>query len=73
MTSDNRSEITEEEWINKSQRGELCGVLGCTHPPTDQCSICVSYYCSGHLDLHVHKVADNKEEANEVKNDEPSR
>jgi hypothetical protein len=71
MTSGSgRGEITADEWISKSEKGELCGVLGCMHPPTTQCPKCRNHYCSGHLDLHVHKVAD-KDEANEIKNDEP--
>ena len=51
-------EITENEWISKSRNGDLCGVLGCMHPPTSQCPKCMNHYCSGHLDLHVHKVSD---------------
>jgi hypothetical protein len=68
----NRGDITEGEWISKSQKGELCGVLGCMHPPTSQCPKCKNYYCYGHLDLHMHKVT-NEDEPNEVASDEHLR
>ena len=35
MTSD-KDDITEDEWISKSQKGEVRGVLGCMHPLTSQ-------------------------------------
>lgn len=71
MTSSSRGdEVTADEWISKSQKGEFCGVLGCMHPPTTQCPKCGNHYCSGHLDLHVHKVTDD-EAADEVRRDKP--
>jgi hypothetical protein len=70
MTSSDKGEIIGTEWIKRSQKGELCGVLGCMHPPTSQCSKCMNHYCSGHLDLHVHKVTDD-EAADEVRSDKP--
>jgi hypothetical protein len=54
-------DITGDEWISKSQKGELCGILGCMHPPTSQCPKCKNHYCYGHLDLHMHKVTDEEE------------
>jgi hypothetical protein len=56
MTSNRGDDITEDKWVNKSQKGEVCGVLGCMHPPTGECPKCRNHYCSGHLDLHAHKV-----------------
>jgi hypothetical protein len=65
MKSSSGSEgITEDKWIRKSQKGELCGILGCPHPPTNQCLKCKNYYCYGHLDLHVHSIVTNEKEAN---------
>jgi hypothetical protein len=72
MTINGAGDITEGEWINRSQKGEVCGVMGCLHLPTSQCPKCKNHYCSGHLDLHVHKVA-NQDEANEKTMDERPR
>ena len=73
MTSSRGGDITEDEWIIKSQKGELCGVIGCMHPPTSQCPKCRNHYCYGHLDLHVHRVTEDVEEADEVRRDKDLR
>jgi hypothetical protein len=70
--TNNSGDMTEGEWISKSKKGELCGVLGCMHPPTSECPKCWNHYCSGHLDLHVHKVT-NEDEDNEIARDEHLR
>jgi hypothetical protein len=45
-----------EEWEQKSQRGEVCGVGGCYQKPTSQCATCLRYYCYQDIQNHVHRV-----------------
>jgi hypothetical protein len=64
--------ITGEEWIRKSQRGEVCGIVACKNKPTSQCPKCGNHYCYEHLDLHLHKVSD-EEQAAEDRRDQSLR
>jgi hypothetical protein len=41
-------EITLDEWKEKSQRGEVCGILGCDSEPVIKCPHCGNYYCQEH-------------------------
>jgi len=51
--------ITWQEWKEKSEQGEVCGILGCYQKPVIQCPKCLNWYCDGHKDIHFHK-ADEK-------------
>ena len=53
---DKMIEISGEEWVRKSQRGEVCSVVGCKNKPTNRCDTCKIHICSDHLDAHVHLV-----------------
>lgn len=52
--------ITGDEWREKSQRGELCGIIGCEIKPTTKCPKCLNHYCYSHLEAHGHVVTDKE-------------
>ena len=54
------TEISGEEWLRKSQRGEVCNVVGCRNKPTHQCGTCKSHICSDHVEAHVHVITDEE-------------
>jgi hypothetical protein len=60
------ADISGEDWIKRSQRGEVCSVVGCTNKPANQCDTCKSHICSDHLATHLHIFTD--EEAEEKQN-----
>jgi len=37
-----------EEWKERSQKGEVCGMLGCTNEPVKKCHHCGNWYCEEH-------------------------
>jgi len=47
------------EWKQRSEAGEICGILGCYQNPVIQCPKCLNWYCDEHKDIHFHK-ADEK-------------
>lgn len=64
--------ITGDQWVEKSQRGELWGVIGCMNPPTTQCPKCKNHYCNDHLGTHMHVVTD-EETSDQNRRDESLR
>ena len=42
------AKITAEQWKQKSERGEVCGMLGCMSKPVDKCPHCGNHYCENH-------------------------
>lgn len=42
------------EWGMLSQKGLVCGILGCNSPPKKGCNICGGCYCNDHKDWHFH-------------------
>ncbi len=52
------SVITKEllrMWENKSLKGQLCGIAGCSKHPTEQCPICKLHYCLEHKIHNMHE------------------
>ena len=43
-----------KEWRNRSQNGEVCGLLGCEVVPKNKCPICNNFYCLEHIKIHYH-------------------
>lgn len=37
-----------EEWKERSQKGEVCGMLNCSNPPVKKCHHCGNWYCDEH-------------------------
>jgi hypothetical protein len=56
--------ITGDEWMNRSQRGEVSGIVNCMILPTSECPKCGNHYCYDHLGTHMHRVTD-EEQSNE--------
>lgn len=46
--------FTLKEWVGKSKKGEVCGVVGCDQKPTNKCTKCSNHYCYGHVKTHFH-------------------
>ncbi len=46
--------ITLEEWREKSQKGSVCGMIGCQNKPVIKCDICGNHYCDEHSKIHFH-------------------
>lgn len=46
------------EWGLMSQKGHVCGILGCNTEPNISCAICGGHYCDDHKNWHHHR-ADN--------------
>lgn len=42
------------EWKKRSERGEVCGILGCEDRPTIHCPRCGNWYCKEHSYVHFH-------------------
>jgi hypothetical protein len=51
--SDRRG-ISGNEWKEMSERGEVCGILGCQEKPSSKCSKCSDIYCYEHIHTHYH-------------------
>lgn len=43
-----------DNWIDRSKKGEVCGVLGCEFKPETKCQICKNYYCAEDSKNHFH-------------------
>lgn len=41
-----------EEWRDRSRKGDVCGMLGCTKRPVKKCHHCGNWYCEEHL-FHI--------------------
>ena len=46
--------ITGDEYHEKSVKGELCGIVGCTENPSEVCPTCGGHYCKEHIRIHFH-------------------
>lgn len=55
------AEISGEDWIKRSQNGEVCSVIGCKNKPVNQCDTCKSHICSAHLATYIHVFTDKEE------------
>lgn len=42
------AKITAQQWKEKSERGEVCGILGCLDKPVVKCPHCGNHYCEQH-------------------------
>lgn len=49
------SDVTK--WSNLSAQGLVCGILGCSVNPKNQCLICHCTYCLEHIRWHVHSIS----------------
>ena len=47
-----------EYWRNRSQNGEVCGIIGCGQQPKNKCPICNNFYCLEHIKVHFHTSED---------------
>lgn len=45
-----------KKWGNLSAQGLVCGILGCSDEPKNQCPICNCYYCLDHIKWHFHST-----------------
>lgn len=43
-----------DNWAGRSNKGEVCAVLGCSLPPTFKCPICYNNYCLEDSKNHSH-------------------
>jgi hypothetical protein len=50
--------FTDDEWTDRSRRGEVCGVMGCKEKPTTRCVECGRHYCYRDLGNHGHIMTD---------------
>ena len=48
--------IDPKIWEERSINGELCGIIACDEPPTIQCPLCKTHYCSRHKEIHKHSL-----------------
>ena len=62
------AEISGENWIKRSQRGEVCSVIGCKNKPANRCDKCKSHICSDHLEAHTHVIIDEEIEKKDGEN-----
>ncbi len=44
------------KWSNLSAQGFVCGILGCSVEPKNQCPICDCHYCTEHIKWHFHSA-----------------
>lgn len=52
---------TEEEineWIRRSRKEGICGIVSCFNKPTTRCKKCTTYYCSEHFPPHFDLLPD---------------
>lgn len=47
-----------EEWKERSQKGEVCGMLNCENPPVKKCHHCGNWYCEEHS-FHIEMFGGN--------------
>ncbi len=50
-----------DERKKESERGNVCGMLGCPKRPTSKCTICGNHYCYDHFKFHFHTKEDIRE------------
>ena len=54
--AEHRHAATIDDWRERSEKGEVCGILGCQNKPTIQCPRCLNWYCGEHKVIHFHEV-----------------
>jgi hypothetical protein len=47
------------EWIRRSRKEGICGIVNCFNKPTTQCKKCTNYYCSEHFPPHLDLLPDS--------------
>jgi len=45
------------QWSKLSKQGLICGIMGCSADPKNECSICCSHYCPEHIPWHFHSAS----------------
>lgn len=45
-----------KKWANLSAQGLVCGILGCSDEPKNQCPMCKCHYCLDHIKWHFHSA-----------------
>lgn len=38
-----------DAWKSRSEKGEVCGIFGCSINPALQCPHCLNWYCKEHI------------------------
>jgi hypothetical protein len=61
--------IDSYEWEERSKKGELCRVMGCSNEPTTQGPKCLKHYCYQHLHGHGHIITDQTAEENKSRDE----
>ena len=52
--------IEIEEWKIRSERGDVCGIVGCEDEPIVYCPRCGNWYCGEHSHMHFHLKLPNQ-------------